>query len=97
MTEVLIRPIITEKMTRLGDKLGQYGFVVDKKANKLQIKQAVEAMYGITVEDVRTSIIPAKLTTKMTKSGMIKGRKSAYKKAFVTLAAGESIDFYSEI
>lgn len=97
MTEVLIRPIITEKMTRLGDKLGQYGFVVDKKANKLQIKQAVEAMYGITVEDVRTSIIPAKLTMKMTKSGMIKGRKSAYKKAFVTLAAGESIDFYSEI
>ena len=97
MTEVLIRPIITEKMTRLGDKLGQYGFVVNKKANKLQIKQAVEAMYGITVEDVRTSIIPAKLTTKMTKSGMIKGRKSAYKKAFITLAAGESIDFYSEI
>lgn len=96
-TDILIRPLITEKMTRLTEKLGQYGFVVDKGANKLQIKEAVEQMYGVTVKDVRTMILPAKATSRYTKGGLVRGRKAAYKKAIVTLVEGDAIDFYSEI
>lgn len=96
-TDVLIRPLITEKMTRLTEKLGQYGFVVDKGANKLEIKDAIEKMYGVTVTDVRTMILPAKATSRFTKGGLVRGRKPAYKKAIVTLAEGDNIDFYSEI
>lgn len=97
MVEILVKPLITEKMTQLGEKLGQYGFIVHKGANKLQIKNAVESMYGVTVKDIRTLTMPAKETSRMTAGGFIKGRKSAYKKAFVTLAEGEVIDFYSQI
>ena len=97
MIDILIRPIITEKMTQLGEELGQYGFVVHRKANKLQIKEAVEKMYGVNVTSVRTMIIPGKMKTRNTKSGLIRGVKNPYKKAIVTLAEGEVIDFYSEI
>ena len=97
MVNILVKPLITEKMTQLGDRLGHYGFVVHRKANKLQIKKAVETMYGVTVTDVRTMVMPAKQRSRMTKAGIIRGLKSAYKKAIVTLAEGESIDFYSEI
>lgn len=97
MVNILIKPLITEKMTQLGEKLGHYGFIVHKKANKLQIKKAVETMYSVTVTDVRTMVMPAKATSRMTKSGMIQGKKGAFKKAVVTVAEGEAIDFYSEI
>jgi large subunit ribosomal protein L23 len=95
--EVLIKPLITEKMTDLQEKQGQYGFVVNRKANKLEVKQAIEKMYGVTVESVNTMIIPGKKRSRNTKTKFIVGRTSAVKKAIVTLAEGDSIDFYSNI
>ena len=95
--EVLVRPLITEKMTDLGTKRGQYGFVVNRKANKLDVKKAVESMYGVDVESVNTMIIPGKKRSRNTKTKFIVGRTSAVKKAIVTLAEGQAIDFYSNI
>jgi len=95
--EILIRPIITEKMTKLGEKLNRYGFVIDRKANKLQVRTAVEKMYGVTVKHVNTMVIPGKNRTRFTKTGTTKGQKPAYKKAIVTLNTGETIDFYSNV
>lgn len=97
MSEVLIKPIITEKMTALGEKLNRYAFVVNRKANKLQVREAVQDMYGVSVTDVNTMVMPAKEKSRYTKTGIINGRKSAYKKAIVTLAEGEEIDFYSNV
>lgn len=94
---IIIKPIVTEKMTKLGDKLNRYGFRVQKTANKIEVKQAVEAMYDVTVTDVNTFIVPAKKKSRFTKSGVISGKTSAYKKAIVTLKDGEKIDFYSNI
>jgi len=95
--DILKRPIITEKMTKLGEKLNRYGFVVDRTANKIQIRSAVEKLYGVTVKGVNTMVIPGKNRTRYTKTGTTKGQKSAYKKAIVTLSAGETIDFYSNV
>lgn len=95
--EILIRPVVTEKMTGMADKANRYGFVVDRKANKIQVKQAVESMYGVTVESVNTMVIPGKKRSRNTKTKFIVGRTSAYKKAIVTLADGNSIDFFSNI
>ncbi len=94
---VLVKPIITEKMTAASEKLGQYGFVVSKNANKLQIIDAVEEAYGVTVEGVSTINVVAKAKSRFTKKGVVKGRKSGYKKAIVKLAAGETIDFFGDI
>ncbi|HXH18140.1 MAG TPA: 50S ribosomal protein L23 [Chitinophagales bacterium] len=94
---ILIRPIITEKMTKLGEKLNRYGFVVDRRANKIQIRNAVEKMYGVNVTSVNTIVIPGKQRTRYTRTGLTKGQKSAYKKAIVTLNTGETIDFYSNV
>ena len=94
---ILKKPIISEKMTRISEKLGQYGFLVDMSANKLQIKQAVEAMYGVNVESVNTMNFAGKLKTRGTKTGFTKGVKGRSKKAIVKLKQGETIDFYSSI
>ena len=94
---ILIRPLITEKSEMLSDRLNQYTFVVDKKANKLQIKDAIEEMYNVAVESVNTIIVPGKLKTRSTRSGLLKGSKPSYKKAIVTLTEGEEIDFFGEI
>lgn len=94
---VIIKPVITEKMTTLGDKLQRFGFIVDVKANKLQIKKAVEELYDVTVESVNTMNIRGDRTGRWTKGGYISGRKNVTKKAIVTLAKGETIDFYSNI
>jgi large subunit ribosomal protein L23 len=94
---IIIKPIVTEKMTKLGEKLNRYGFKVEKDANKIEIKQAVEALYNVTVTDVNTMIAAPKKKSRFTKSGVIKGQTSAYKKAIVTLKEGEVIDFYSNI
>jgi large subunit ribosomal protein L23 len=77
------------------EKSGRYTFVIDKRANKLEVKKAVEEFYGVKVNDVNTSVVPAKAKTRMTKAGILSGRKSGYKKAIVTLAQGESIDLFS--
>lgn len=94
---ILIKPIITEKATTDSELFNRYAFVVDKKANKLEIKNAVEKSYGVTIENVRTMNYPVRRSTKFTKSGMVQAMKGAYKKAIVQLAEGESIDFYSNI
>lgn len=93
----IIKPIITEKITKDGELFNRFGFVVAKKANKVEIKKAVEKAYGVSVVDVNTMIYRADRTTKYTKSGMISGKTSAYKKAIVTLKEGDSIDFYTNI
>lgn len=95
--EIIFKPVVTEKLTSQGESLNRYGFVVDKRANKLQIRSAIEEMYGVTVSDVNTMIYPAKKKSRMSKSGIVQGTKSAYKKALVTLKEGDKIDFYSNI
>ncbi|HNW99408.1 MAG TPA: 50S ribosomal protein L23 [Bacteroidales bacterium] len=95
--DILIRPLITEKMTAISEKLKQYGFMVDKSANKLQIKKAVESMYGVTVESVNTIRYSGKRKSRNTKSGLVTGKANAFKKAIVTLQEGQTIDFYSNI
>jgi large subunit ribosomal protein L23 len=89
--------VITEKMTSLGEKLNRYGFIVQKTANKLQIKEAVEETYGVEVESVNTMNYSGKTKSRHTKAGVITGKSRSYKKAIVTLAEGETIDFYSNI
>ncbi len=95
--DILIKPIVTEKMTAQADKFNRYGFIVAKNANKLQIKKAVEDLYGVTVAEVNTLRYGGKLKTRYTKSGVMSGRTAAAKKAIVTLAEGNAIDFYSNI
>ena len=95
--EILIKPIVTEKMTDQGEKLNRYGFVVDKYANKVQIKQAVEELYEVSVTSVNTMRYAGKAKSRFTRSGVQNGRTSAFKKAIVTIAEGEAIDFYSNI
>jgi len=95
--DILIKPIITEKTTELGEKLNRYGFIVHKSANKLQIKKAVEDLYGVKVDAVNTIINSGKRMSRNTKSGIIVGRTAKVKKAIVTVAKGEKIDFYSNI
>ncbi len=94
---IIVKPIVTEKMTKLGEKLNRYGFRVQKDANKIEIKQAIEAMYDVTVLEVNTLIVAPKKKSRFTKSGVISGKVSAYKKAIVTVKEGEQIDFYSNI
>jgi len=94
---IIVKPIVTEKMTQLGDKLNRYGFRVQKSANKIEIKQAVEAMYDVTVDEVNTMVVAAKKKSRFTKGGVVKGSTSAYKKAIITVKEGDKIDFYSNI
>ena len=94
---IIIKPIITEKITKEGEVFNRFGFVVDKNANKVQIKKAVEASYGISVVTVNTMNYRADRTTKYTKSGLISGKTNAYKKAIVQVKEGETIDFYNNI
>lgn len=93
----IVKPLVTEKMTSLTDKQNKFGFVVRPEANKLQIKKEVEALYGVTVVDVNTLRYAGKNKSRYTRSGLIKGRSNAFKKAVVTLKEGETIDFYSNI
>ena len=95
--EILIKPIITEKMTSLAEKLNRYGFVVDRSANKVQIRQAVEKMYGVKVESVNTQQYVGKVKMRNTTRGLAIGRVNRSKRAFVTLKNGEAIDFYANI
>ena len=94
---IIIKPIVTEKLTIQGEKLNRYGFIVDREANKLQIKAAVEQMYNVTVADVNTVNYHGKRKSRYTKAGMLQGRANHYKKAIVTLAGEDKIDFYANI
>ena len=97
LTEILIKPILTEKANAQQEKLSRYAFKVNRRANKLEIKTAVEQFYGVNVVDVNTLVVPGKSKTRSTKSGIISGVESGYKKALVTVAEGESIDLYASI
>ncbi|MFT4155511.1 50S ribosomal protein L23 [Parafilimonas sp.] len=97
LAEVLIKPILTEKANGQQEKLKRYAFKVSRKANKLEIKKAVEDFYGVSVVDVNTLVVPGKNKTKFTKAGFVKGVKPAYKKALVTVAEGDTIDLYANI
>ncbi len=97
LADILVKPIITEKSNRLSEKRNTYAFRVGRKANKLEIKKAVEEFYGVSVVDVNTVVVPAKSKSRFTKAGVISGRKPAYKKAYVTVAEGENIDLYGSL
>ncbi len=93
----IIKPLVTEKMTGITEKLNQFGFIVRPEANKLQIKAEIEAMYNVTVVSVNTMKYAGKNKSRYTRSGLIQGRSNAFKKVVVTLKEGETIDFYSNI
>lgn len=92
--DIIVKPLVTEKVTGQNEK-GTYGFVVAKKANKIQIKTHIEKTYGVNVQSVRTLIVMGKVRSRNTKSKVMVGSTSSYKKAYVTVASGEVIDFYS--
>lgn len=94
---VLIKPIISEKMTAASDKFNRYGFIVDRKATKPQIKKEVETIYGVRVLQVNTLVQRGKVSSRYTKAGMIYGQKNTFKKAIVFLGKEDKIDFYSNI
>ena len=97
MKGILIRPLITEKMTADTEKNNRYGFIVSDAANKIEIRQAVEEAYGVKVTGVRTLNIDGKKKSRYTKTGIIAGRTPSYKKAIVQLADGDIIDFYENL
>ncbi|ASB48478.1 50S ribosomal protein L23 [Alkalitalea saponilacus] len=95
--DVIVKPIVTEKMTQQGEALNRYGFIVKDRVSKSEIKKAVEEMYDVTVATINTMRYSGKLKTRYTKGGILSGRTASYKKAIVTLAEGDKIDFYSNI
>lgn len=92
--QILIKPVITEKATKLADKRYTYAFVVGKDANKIEVRNAVEQMFNVTVERVNTMVMPGKPKSRSTKTAVVRGTKSSYKKAYVTLTPGETIDIF---
>lgn len=94
---IIIKPVITEKMTNQGENFNRYAFIVKKSANKIQIKKAIEHQYDVVIDSVRTMVCIGKKRARGTKSGMIVGKTNTYKKAIIQLAEGETIDFYSNI
>ncbi|MBT5147003.1 MAG: 50S ribosomal protein L23 [Flavobacteriales bacterium] len=97
MKEILIKPLITEKMSADTERTNSYGFVVALGANKIEIKNAIEKEYKVTVRNIRTLRVDGKARQRFTKTGVVKGRTNSYKKALVTLAEGEAIDLYDNI
>ena len=97
LAEVLIKPLVTEKSNKLSEKSRIYSFKVSRKANKLEIRKAVEQFYGVTVTNVNTVVVPGKAKSRFTKKGFISGVKPAFKKAYVTVGEGETIDLYANI
>lgn len=95
--DIRIEPIVTEKATKLTDKLNRYTFRVSPEANKYQIKALVEKLYEVKVVNVNTAVVRGKNKSRWTKSGLLKGSTSSYKKAYVTVGEGQTIDFYSNI
>ena len=95
--DITIEPTVTEKATKLTDKLNRYTIRESPEANKYQIKALVEKLYGVKVENVNTAVVRSKNKSRWTKSGLLKGSTSAYKKAFVTVGEGQTIDFYSNL
>ena len=97
MESIIIKPILTEKMAELGEKLNRYAFEVRSDVNKIQIKKAIQQKYNVTVEKVRTQIYGPERSTKYTKKGIQNTKSKIIKKAIVQLAEGDTIDFYSNL
>ena len=97
LSEVLVKPVITEKSNKQAEKSGVYTFKVNRNANKLEIKSAIQSFYGVSIAEVNTMVVPGKAKPRSTKAGIINGLKPAYKKAYVKVAEGESIDLYATI
>lgn len=95
--DILIKPIITEKATKDAEDRNRFTFVVNSKANKIEIKKAVEAAYGVSVTAVRTMNVRPDRRVRYTKTGVQTGKTNAYKKAIVQVAEGDTIDFYANI
>ena len=95
--EILIKPIVTERLTAQGEKLNRYGFIVNAEANKLEIKAAVEQRYGVTVAAVNTVNYNGKMKSRYTKAGVLSGRTNHFKNAYDTLEGEDKIDFYANI
>ncbi len=95
--DIIIKPLVTEKMTQQTERYQRYGFMVDRRATKPQIKAAIESLYNVSVESVNTLVHGGKVKSRYTKGGVITGKTNSYKKAIVTLSDGQSIDFYSNI
>jgi large subunit ribosomal protein L23 len=95
--EILFKPLVTEKMTAQSEKLNRIGFVVNRQASKQEIKDAIEKLYNVNVVTINTMIYAGKTKSRYTKGGVQKGKTKAFKKAIITLAEGETIDFYSNI
>jgi len=93
----IIKPLVTEKMTAITEKQNKFGFIVRPNANKIEIAKEVEALYNVTVVAVNTCRYSGKSKSRYTRAGLIRGRKSAFKKAIITVKEGETIDFYSNI
>lgn len=92
---LIIKPVISEKANYLTDLRGAYSFLVQPKANKIQIKKAIEVAYGVKVADVRTMIYAPKVSSKYTKKGLQVGKTNKLKKAVITLVEGEVIDIFA--
>ncbi|MFK7757548.1 MAG: 50S ribosomal protein L23 [Flavobacteriales bacterium] len=97
MKTILIKPLITEKTSAATERNNQFSFIVNKEANKIEIRKAIESEYKVSVKDVRTVNVDGKLKTKFTKTGVVSGRTPSFKKAIISLSAGESIDFYENL
>lgn len=95
--DITITPIVTEKATKLTEKLNRYTFRVLPQANKAEIKSLVEKLYGVKVVSVNTAVVRGKNKSRWTKSGLLRGKSNSYKKAFITVGEGQTIDFYSNI
>ena len=97
MENIIIKPLITEKATRAAEKFQQFGFIVKPEANKIEVKTAIEKMYGVNIQAINTIVVYGKTKSRNTKAGVVTGNAPKYKKAIVTLKDGETIDFYSNI
>ena len=95
--KVIFEPIITEKATNDSELRNRYTFVVNREANKIQIKDAVEDKYNVTVEKVRTQIYGSERKTKFTKKGVQRTKTNIKKIAIVDIQDGDSIDFYNNL
>ena len=95
--KILLKPLVTEKFNAQSEKLNKYGFIVEKSANKIEIKNEIEKMYGVNISSINTMKYAGKVKSRYTKTGFIAGKTKAYKKAIVTLVDGDTIDFYSNI
>jgi len=94
---VVKKPLITEKTTKMGEKLGQYAFVVDKKAKKPEIIAELQQLYNVEITAISTMLYMGKRKTRFTKAGVIAGKKPNFKKAVIKLKEGQSIDFFESI